>query len=272
MDHRFRTLVGASAGLTFLLVLLGVYTAAAGAGLTCNARWPLCDGAVFGLFPANWASFVEWFHRLVAMATGFVILGTTVSAWRSGVEGRVRYALALATLLLPSQIGLGALTVTQYELLILTAHFVTAMAILTGVVLAALWTFDGGRDRARRAATVAVVSLPALVALTPRLFVVYDETAQVAYYAVGMLAYAALLAVAVWADDATPATARAATTVAAAVLFCLLVVGRQVFGDAGQVLVLGGALLAFVLAVVALRLIPRAGPTDARSGGLPGGD
>ncbi|WP_254545639.1 COX15/CtaA family protein [Halomarina pelagica] len=272
MGHRFRTLVGASAGLTFLLVLLGVYTAAAGAGLTCNARWPLCDGAVFGLFPANWASFVEWFHRLVAMVTGFVILGTTISAWRSGVERRVRYALALATLVLPSQIVLGALTVTRYELLILTAHFVTAMAIFTGVVLAALWTFDGGRDRAGRAALAAVVALPVVAALTPRLLVDYVPAAQVAYYAVGLAGYAALLGTTTWADDATPALARGATTLAAAILFVLLVVGRQVFGDRGQLLVLAGTVFAFTLAGVALWLTSRAASVDAPSGGLPGGD
>ncbi len=47
---------------------------------TCAGRWP--SATFLGLFPANWGSFLEWFHRLVAMLTGFLILGTTVQACR----------------------------------------------------------------------------------------------------------------------------------------------------------------------------------------------
>ena len=35
--HRFAAV---TTGLTFALLLLGIYTAVAGAGLTCAARWP----------------------------------------------------------------------------------------------------------------------------------------------------------------------------------------------------------------------------------------
>jgi cytochrome c oxidase assembly protein subunit 15 len=41
---RFRRAVTATAVLVYLTVLLGVSTKAAGAGLACAARWPLCDG------------------------------------------------------------------------------------------------------------------------------------------------------------------------------------------------------------------------------------
>ncbi|WP_121822591.1 COX15/CtaA family protein [Halostella salina] len=143
-DERFRGLAVATAITTLLLILIGLYTAVAGFGLTCETRWPLCDGAVFGLFPANWGSFVEWFHRLVAMVTGFMILGLTGLAWRGGRQRRVRYATALATLVLPSQIVLGALTVTEYELLILAAHFTTALLIFLPLIAVAAWAVDGG--------------------------------------------------------------------------------------------------------------------------------
>ena len=96
MTTRFRQLLTATTALTFGLILLGVYTGAIGAGLTCGARWPLCDGWM-GLFPANWASFVEWFHRLVAMITGFAILGSTIAAWRGDYSSRIKYATAVAT-------------------------------------------------------------------------------------------------------------------------------------------------------------------------------
>ena len=82
MDFR-RLLLGTTVA-TAVTALVGVVTATSGAGLTCEARWPLCDGAVFGLFPANFMSFIEWSHRLVAMITGFLIIGTTVAAWRDG--------------------------------------------------------------------------------------------------------------------------------------------------------------------------------------------
>ncbi|WP_202613830.1 COX15/CtaA family protein [Halostella pelagica] len=151
---RFRGLAVATAIMTFLLILIGLYTATAGFGLTCETRWPFCDGAVFGLFPANWGSFVEWFHRLVAMATGFMILGLTAAAWRGGRSRRVRYAAATATLVLPTQIVLGALTVTEYELLILAAHFATALLIFLPVTAVAAWALADG-DTTRGEGTAA---------------------------------------------------------------------------------------------------------------------
>jgi len=271
MEYRFRRLAALSAGLTYVLVLLGVYTAASGAGLTCAARWPLCDGAVFGLFPADWPSFIEWFHRLVAMITGIAILGTALAAFRGRRRRRVRGALAVATVLLPAQIGLGALTVTRYEWAILTAHFLTALTIFTGVALAALWTADGDATvrRLGRAAAGATLALPALVALTPRLLVVYDETVQVAYYAVGLAAYTALLAATVWAGRLDLSRIRLTTAAAAALLFALLVTGRQVFGDVGQFATLAGAVVAFLLAGTATWLT---GAPPAAARGIPGDD
>ena len=162
-EQRFRWLAVGTAVLTYLLILIGIYTATAGFGLTCEARWPVCDGAVFGLFPANWGSFVEWFHRLVAMITGVAILGLAGAAWRGGQSRRVRYATAAAALVLPSQIILGALTVTQYELLILAAHFTTALLIFLPVTAVAVWALTGSDAvDARRLAVVAAVPPVAL--------------------------------------------------------------------------------------------------------------
>ncbi|UWM55610.1 COX15/CtaA family protein [Salinirubellus salinus] len=272
MDRLTRRLAGLSAGLTFVLVLLGVYTAADGAGLTCAGRWPLCDGAVFGLFPANWPSFVEWFHRLWAMVTGFVVLGTTIRAFRQGVDRKVRYALAGATLVLPSQIVLGALTVTQYELLILLAHFVTAFTILTLLFAAATWAWDPVVDlRSRRETALLLVAVlfPVYVALSPRLVFVYSELVQVGFYAVGMTAYAALVATTLTSTGRVRSLAGGA----AALLFAELVVGRQAYGGTGELLMLAGAVLAFVAVVVALVAVRRgSGPAVVRSGRAPSDD
>jgi cytochrome c oxidase assembly protein subunit 15 len=255
----FRHYLAGTTGLTAVLMLLGVYTAAAGAGLTCAQRWPLCDGAVFGLFPADWMSFIEWFHRLVAMVAGFVVLGGTAYAWRAGLSRRVRGALTVATALLPAQIALGALTVTEYEWLILTAHFSTATIIYGGITLATAWAFtDRVRPGAARRATLAATALlPAFLVLSPRLLFVYGGGAQVALYAVGLTALAALCCATVW----TTVFRRAlATGLAAVVLGALLVLGRQAFGTGAQLVMAGGTLLAFYLSFVAAN-------TEAPSGG-----
>lgn len=241
--------------LTFLLMLLGIYTAAVGAGLSCAQRWPLCDGAVFGLFPANWPSFVEWFHRLVAMITGFVILGTAVAAWRQGADTRIRAVTIVAAVFLPAQVILGALTVTEYTLVILAAHFGTAMVIFAALVLATVWSNTAGdipRETRGRIRTGTLLALAVTALLTPRLFVEYGATMQVVYYAVGMAAFAGLLALAVAARGRRPRTA-SATTVGAAILFVELSIGRRVFGGTVQVVLFVGALLAGALLLVATR-------------------
>jgi len=271
MDRRTRRLAGASAALTFVLVLLGVYTAATGAGLTCAQRWPLCDGAVFGLFPADLPSFVEWFHRLWAMVTGLVVVGATLSAWRGDADRRVAGALAAATLMLPSQVILGALTVTRYELLILVAHFVTAFAVLTLLVAAAVWAYAGRVDlpvRRRQAALLAVALLPVYAVLSPRLLLVYSPAVQVAFYAVGMAVYGSLVAVALTADG--PSRVLAGTS--AAVLVVELVAGRQSYGATGELLMLGGALVAFVAAGLAARRLRADRDPTTPTGGAASGD
>ena len=278
MNTRLRRLVGLSAALTAVLMVLGVYTAAAGAGLTCAGRWPFCDGYL-GLFPANWSSFVEWFHRLVAMIAGFVILGTTISAWRSGADRRVRLSLAAATVL-PSQIILGALTVTTYQWAVLLAHFGTASIIFTGVALAAAWTYgtDGiDAGRVRTALTAAGGLLPVLLILAPHTFVSFGPATQAVSYLAGLTIYAALLTAAVWTAPAGDGRLDAARRVrylaaaAAVVVVSLLVAGRLVYGGTLQYVSLGGAAAALGLVVAARYLLRDAeGARDVR--GVPTDD
>lgn len=194
MDSRFPRLAGGTTGLTFLLVLLGIYTAAAGAGLACGQRWPLCDGAVLGLFPATWPSFLEWAHRLVAMVAGLGILATALLAWRGGAPRRIRFATAGAVALLPLQVLLGAETVWRYTLLSRTAHFGTALLILGGLVGATTWASDpptAGRLRAA-VGTAAFLAIGSLV-LGPAGPLVSSPPVQVAAAGAGLAAYSLLL-------------------------------------------------------------------------------
>jgi len=129
---------------TFFLILLGVYTGKIGAGLTCDARWPLCDGWM-GLFPATWPSFVEWFHRLVAMIVGFMIIAAAIIAWRRDYSKYLRYATVLAAVLLPIQIVFGANTVLTYGLVPGMMHHLAAQLIFGLLVVATtLAYFEAG--------------------------------------------------------------------------------------------------------------------------------
>jgi cytochrome c oxidase assembly protein subunit 15 len=219
-----RRLLAGTTALSVPLILVGVYTAIAGFGLTCEARWPLCDGAVFGLFPANWGSFVEWFHRLIAMLFGFIILGTVASAWRGDVGGRVRTAVTLATVLTPLQIVFGALTVTTYQEVVLAVHFSTAIAIFGSLVTATvlLERPAGSLPTVGTTAATTAVLLAVALPLTPRFWFVLPPEAHVLHYAFALIGLGGLLAIAVL----TVGRARAVSLVGAVVLALGLVLSR----------------------------------------------
>ncbi|WP_424018185.1 COX15/CtaA family protein [Halorientalis pallida] len=139
----FRHLAAATTGMTFSLILLGVYTGAIGAGLSCGARWPLCNGAVFGLFPADWPSFVEWFHRFVAMVTGFMIVGTTYAAWKRQPRTDIRWASTVALAVLPVQVLLGANTIWFYGPVAQVLHHTAALTIFAAMTATTAWAFQG---------------------------------------------------------------------------------------------------------------------------------
>jgi cytochrome c oxidase assembly protein subunit 15 len=176
MESRFRRLAVVTTGLTWVLILLGLYTGATGGGLSCGANWPLCDGAVLGLFPATWSSFFEWSHRLVAMVVGVLLLGTLYGAWRWQSDRRVRWAVTGAIALLPAQVGLGAVTTTAggafpggFHPLVMLAHFATAAAIFTLLVVATVLVHPGpSRSTVKRVlgAMAALAAIHAVVDVT----------------------------------------------------------------------------------------------------------
>ncbi|MFB6084834.1 MAG: heme A synthase [Halorientalis sp.] len=148
MDRaRFRTLAAVTAGSTFLLMCVGAYTKAIGAGLACP-DWPTCYGTwVPFLHPgvmadapySTWQVFAEWAHRTLAALTGLLIAATGVAAWLTDGRDRPEQAALLAAALLPVQVLLGGLTVTRgLQPLIVTAHLGAAVLIFAGVVTAAV--------------------------------------------------------------------------------------------------------------------------------------
>jgi len=146
MRPAFRHYLAVTTLGTFFLILLGVYTGKIGAGLSCAGRWPFCDGWL-GLFPATWPSFVEWFHRLVAMVVGFMILGAGIVAWRGEYDSPIAYALAAAVALLPLQILFGANTVLNFGVAASMLHQTAAQLIFAALVFAttvAYWQSGDG--------------------------------------------------------------------------------------------------------------------------------
>ena len=138
-------------GLTFILLMVGVYTKEVGADLTCGMKWPMCDGAIYGLFPANLPSAIEWSHRFLALVVGILILFALYKSWEvHGSKSMITKAVLLAVLLLPIQVILGALTVVKFELfsrsdrilfepLISVSHNAIGVVILVSLFAAMLW-------------------------------------------------------------------------------------------------------------------------------------
>ena len=144
LDHA-RGVAFFTAGLTVFLVLLGEFTAAAGAGATCNYTYPGCAGQLspIGL---SIPQFIEWFHRLIAMLTGFVIFGNALVLWGAFRGTRISKAGWLAAILLPIQAFFGGVTVTfamvfprGYSPPVQLTHFVTAIAIVIALFAALVW-------------------------------------------------------------------------------------------------------------------------------------
>ncbi|WP_236639644.1 COX15/CtaA family protein [Salinigranum halophilum] len=232
----FRRFAAFTTGLVLSLMMLGVYTAATGSGLACSAQWPLCDN---GLLPQTIPSFIEWFHRLVAMVAGFFILGTALWAF-SGDDLKTKTTAILAVVLLPLQVSIGAVTVTLNGLIpggyapsTQGAHLVVALTIFTALVLTTLraysttWTRPA-LDRARLASIVALGLVPVSVVLS-RVFtaVSYSPAAQAGFYGVSLALFAALVAATVWLGETPASRLRVPIVAALGATFGALLLGRD---------------------------------------------
>jgi cytochrome c oxidase assembly protein subunit 15 len=261
-------------GMTLSLVMLGIYTAATGSGLACSAQWPLCDN---GLLPQTIPSFIEWFHRLVAMVTGWFILGTALWSWRRP-DRRTRLTATLAVFLLPLQISIGAVTVTLNGLLpdgysapTQGAHLVVALSIFSLLVWTALSARSERGPALARVRTVLGVALSGIVVsvFVSRVFtpIPYSPVAQALFYGASLVGVAALLAATHWLGDTAVAHLRYATGTALALLFAGMLLGRDLVFYTPTVRLVNAAF--FVLAgavVLAATLVARRARRDDRPG------
>lgn len=207
-----RGLAVVTACLTFLLILLGEYTAATGAGATCNNTYPGCAGQLSPVGLSD-PQFVEWFHRLVAMSTGYVILGSALATWWDHRRSRTGRAAWLAVLLLPFQVFLGGFTVTLagalpngYELPVQLSHFSNAYAIFLALVASLVWldVADGvgaTPKRLRRVAALGLVAVLAQGVFARGAFLVFWPRVQTAYHLLALLEIAGFLALVLWGRE-----------------------------------------------------------------------
>ncbi|WP_435064111.1 COX15/CtaA family protein [Halobaculum sp. EA56] len=259
----FRRYAAFTTGMALTLISLGIYTAATGAGLACAQQWPLCDG---GVLPQSIPSFIEWFHRLWAMITGFLILGGAVWAWRARdrLTARTRYAVTLATVLTPLQAIFGAITVTLngalpggYSAPVHAAHFLTGFSIFALLSYTTLTAYDGrfSRDALARSRLAVGVGLGGLVVawVLSRIDPVssYGPPEQAAFYAVSLSAFAALLAATRWLGDLGELIPRAAAGGAGALLFVAMVLGRDLVVYSAAVRFVNWLVLAVAVALAA---------------------
>jgi heme A synthase len=98
-----------TAALMFGLIVVGSVVRTTGSGLSCP-DWPLCQGRLIP--PMQFNVFMEWLHRLIALAVGLLLFTTAGVILRSReTRGPLGGLAALAVTLFFAQALLGALTV-----------------------------------------------------------------------------------------------------------------------------------------------------------------
>jgi len=130
-----RALVGAAVLGTYLQIVLGALVRHTGAGLACNTRIPLCDGA---LWPAAGPAQLHMAHRLAGLALAALVVaaaaGPLRAALRDGHRARLWLAAA-APLLVFGQIALGFLSVVGFlSIPLVTAHLAVGALLLADLL------------------------------------------------------------------------------------------------------------------------------------------
>ncbi|MBI1960604.1 MAG: COX15/CtaA family protein [Candidatus Rokubacteria bacterium] len=162
-----RALAWAAVVALFLLMALGNVVSATGSGLACP-DWPLCHGRLIP--PLRPDVLVEYGHRLAAAITSILLVSTILLAMRRPRAPGVGHTGGALLVLLGVQIGLGGVTVLlRLPHLISTAHLVTALLILAGLLVLQQPAEIPGRaafpDKVRRLAVAGLVVLLAQLAL-----------------------------------------------------------------------------------------------------------
>jgi len=139
---KFGNLIGGTALLCFVLMVLGAAVRATDSGLACP-DWPLCHNQVIPTFDMH--IFLEWLHRVVAgTLTLFVIAALVIIKRHKILRFEFGRPLAFACVLLVIQIILGAFTI--FHLLdpkVVSFHLINALFFFSILV----WMHNTARSR-----------------------------------------------------------------------------------------------------------------------------
>lgn len=126
-----RTLAGITAGLTFVVIVVGAYVRLSDAGLGCP-DWPLCYGKPIPDAGEDVRAWKEMVHRYLAGGLGLLIFALCLLAWRRRASPWLATAIAA---LVVFQATLGKWTVTMLlKPAIVVAHLAGGMTLLALLV------------------------------------------------------------------------------------------------------------------------------------------
>lgn len=138
----------------YALIVLGFIVRITGSGMGCGDDWPLCNGR---LIPdlSNWATLLEWSHRLAALGVSVTICALLVAAFAtrphpnpSGTAYDFKKVSLLAATLLVIQVLLGAVTVwLELPPASVILHLATALALLATLLVASFRAWSAASPR-----------------------------------------------------------------------------------------------------------------------------
>lgn len=131
----FRILV-ALIVFSYFTIVLGAWVRIEGAGLTCP-DWPLCHGKIIP--PMEYGIMLEYFHRLAAALVSLIFLVVLYKTFTNKLYRQTfGHFIAVALIVLVSQIIFGALTVTMLlKTKIVATHLTLAMVFFSCLLMAA---------------------------------------------------------------------------------------------------------------------------------------
>ena len=169
----FQRLALGTTAATYVLILVGGLVRASGAGLGCP-DWPRCFGS--WIPPASAADlppqfdvsqfnptlmWTEYLNRLLGVTVGFLILATTIFAWRHHRrDARITWSITAALLLTGFQGWLGG-RVVAHELAawIVTVHMLVALVIVQLLLYAVVESFGRAPNARLRSIGIGAASM-----------------------------------------------------------------------------------------------------------------
>lgn len=151
---RFQKWALATTIATYILIMVGGFVRASGAGLGCP-DWPECYGRPYPPLsmsdvpadvPAEFditLAWIEYSNRMVGVVIGFLIMGTLYFAWRDHrTDKRIFYPAIAAFILVLFQGWQGGQVVKQeLEPLMVTSHLVLALILVSLLLYATVNAF-----------------------------------------------------------------------------------------------------------------------------------